>query len=1147
MPDLALGPFHLHRPIAEGGMGQVWAGRHDDTPVAVKVLTGGAAWDPSYRAMFRNEVRAAAQLDHPGIIAVLDHGEIPASVTEATRGHLVAGSPYLVMEYASGGRLSRKHMHWQRLRHLLTHLLDALGHAHARGVVHRDLKPSNILLAGRDDLRGGAKLSDFGIAWVGKGDQPVDAAFAGTLQYMAPEQHAGETHAYGPWTDLYALGSVAWWLVSGRTPFHAYGGRAVARAHWFQSPPPLAPRFPIPDGLEAWLRVLLHKEPTARFACAADAAAALAALDDSELPASADAFDDDREQPTLLQGRTGSAPSTSSVSRTGTATGVTGTGGLGDRIATDEAPVGPPPDEEAPDVVARLPMDWRVGEPHVPVALRGAGLGLFDLRDPPLVGREAPRDQMWRALRACDRTGRARVVWLRGPAGVGKSRLARWLVQRANETIGAPGWFVADDDLDDTVAAWLGVERMAADDRADAIADRLRRCPLPALASAVAQALDPDAGLAPRERLGAFRSLLEVATAERPGVLVVDDAELCDASLALAEQVVTAPQVGRRAVVVVLVSRDDRLAAQPEARERIEAVLAASRSPKRVELGPLDDDDQHALLDHMGLAGALSARVAARARGNPMFAVQLVGDWVERDLLVLGPDGFVLDGPEPPVPASLSEVWRDRMEQLLQPFPEEVGHWLEQAAVWGLEVHDESWHALCGLDDDEQAVADLLVARMLDARLAEETPDGWRFAHALLRSGVLARADDRRRARWHARAAEHLATTGADPARRGMHLLAAGRAIEAVDALLEGFDPAMERHGPEAAQRIHLPCTQAMDAALPPDDPRWATLWRQRSALRLADGDLDDARSWAEAAVQHAEDRDLDRFTHASLHLASLVEREGRLDQALHRLKRATARRLREGRRDQQLATLLSRMGRLARATGALADAEQWSTQALALLYRHDAPPRAIGAALMDQAIHAAHAGARARAHTHYDEAQPDHTPPGTQLQQAYLQNNRSDALMKLGRLDEALVGFERAAEAIEALGDDAVVSRLNSALVHLRTDDPHAAAEALHRVREPRAGRSAMFTALVDLALAAVAAQTGDADTCAQLLTPAAEVVRQGGMVDRDLLWLYARIGRSSEGPLAQMAWHLAREQAARLGDSAALAEAARHLDEQG
>jgi hypothetical protein len=91
------------------------------------------------------------------------------------------------------------------------------------------------------------------------------------------------------------------------------------------------------------------------------------------------------------------------------------------------------------------------------------------------------------------------------------------------------------------------------------------------------------------------------------------------------------------------------------------------------------------------------------------------------------------------------------------------------------------------------------------------------------------------------------------------------------------------------------------------------------------------------------------------------------------------------------------------------------------------------------------------------------------------------------------------------------------------------------------------MFTALVDLALAAVAAQTGDADTCAQLLTPAAEVVRQGGMVDRDLLWLYARIGRSSEGPLAQMAWHLAREQAARLGDSAALAEAARHLDEQG
>jgi len=1137
MPDLAVGPFHLLRPIAEGGMGQVWAARHDRTPVAIKVLTGGAAWDPSYRALFRNEVRAAAQLEHPGIIAVLDHGEIPEGVAAATRGQLVAGSPYLVMEFASGGRLSRKHMHWGRLRLLLHHLLDALGHAHARGVVHRDLKPSNILLSGRDDLRGGAKLSDFGIAWVG--DQPVDAAFAGTVQYMAPEQHAGDWTAYGPWTDLYALGVVSWWLVSGRTPFHAYGGRAVARAHWFQPPPPLAARFPLPPGLEEWLRVMLHKDPSARYACAADAAAALLELDDSPLPTGEDAFDEDGEQPTLLQGRTGGrGASTSSVSQVHS-------DGLGDRIATDEAPIGPAPPEVPPDVRARLPVDWRAQAPHVPVALRGAGLGLFDLREPPLVGRVPPRDHLWRAVRACDRTGKPRVVWLRGGAGVGKSRLARWLQQRMHEVAGSTGWFVEEDDLDDTVAGWLGVERLAADDRAEAIRERLKRCPLAELPQALVEALDPNGGLERHQRLGAFRALLEVESAERPAVLVVDDAELSDDAVALAEQLVRAPQRGRRAVVVVLVSRDDRLAADPSRAERLEALVSEARSSKRLDLGPLSDDEQQQLLSHMGLAGPLAARVGARAQGNPMFLVQLVGDWVERDLLVLGPDGFVLDGPEPAVPETLSGVWQDRMEQLLEPFPEAAGPWVERAAVWGMEIDDDDWHALCAMSDDDIATADLLVARMLDARLAEETPHGWRFSHALLRAGVLARAEaGARRAAHHAAAADRLqAKEPPDEARRGFHLLAAGEALQAVDALLGGFDAALARHGVPAAQRIYLPCQEAMDKALAPDDARWSTLWRHRSQLLLLQGDRDAARDWAQQACDHADGRDLDRWCDAVLHLARVLEQAGQLGPALHEVKRAVTRRLREGRRDLRLASMLQRMASLARTTGAMADADQWATQALGLLYRHDAPPQRIGAALMDQAVNAAHAGDRPRALELFDSSAEYLDPHGTRLQQAHLQNNRADTLRKLGRQEEALQGFTAAAAAMTALGADAVIPELNLALGHLRVGRDDEADAVLRPLLLGNPGRAAHFGALVELSVAVVDARRGDHEAAARRLAPAAEVLREAAMVDTDLLALYQMIGRSTQGPGEAMAWHLAREQAARLGDAEAITEAQAHL----
>src|SRR5262249_37911527 len=150
VPAIRLGPFALDVPIGRGGMGQVWRAVHveQDAPVAVKVITAERALRANYLSAFKNEVRAAAGLDHPSIVMGLDDGQTPADPARASEGQFVAGSPSLVMELLDGGSL--KHplgkLSWPELSLTLVHLLDALAHAHARGMIHRDIKPANVLL-----------------------------------------------------------------------------------------------------------------------------------------------------------------------------------------------------------------------------------------------------------------------------------------------------------------------------------------------------------------------------------------------------------------------------------------------------------------------------------------------------------------------------------------------------------------------------------------------------------------------------------------------------------------------------------------------------------------------------------------------------------------------------------------------------------------------------------------------------------------------------------------------------------------------------------------------------------------------------------------------------------------------------------------
>ena len=133
-----------------------------------------------------------------------------------------------------------------------------------------------MLLCTNDDVRPGLKLTDFGLALAGERAERIDG---GTPLFMAPEQFDADGRDLGPWTDLYALGCLAYWLATGAPPFVDESWRMLAARHVEEKPAPLAPSLDLPAGFSPWVLRLLEKNPAKRYRCAADADAALAALD----------------------------------------------------------------------------------------------------------------------------------------------------------------------------------------------------------------------------------------------------------------------------------------------------------------------------------------------------------------------------------------------------------------------------------------------------------------------------------------------------------------------------------------------------------------------------------------------------------------------------------------------------------------------------------------------------------------------------------------------------------------------------------------------------------------------------------------------------------------------------------------------------
>jgi eukaryotic-like serine/threonine-protein kinase len=267
---VVLGRYRIVRPLARGGMGVVYLGRVEGAagfskPVVVKSVIATFGKEDDNARLFAREARIVANLQHPGIVGVIDFGN-------------VGNSCVMVLEYVHGYHLgqwlrfvteTRGPMPVEHAVHVILSVLDALGYAHgvsrpdgkSLGIVHRDISPANVLI----DQQGHVKLSDFGIARMADDEfKTQEGLFRGTLPYSAPETLHG--HSMSAKVDQYGCAVILYHLLAGKNPFKgAEPPETMTRVLTLTPPPISVLRDDVPPQIDAAITRALSKDPDKRF------------------------------------------------------------------------------------------------------------------------------------------------------------------------------------------------------------------------------------------------------------------------------------------------------------------------------------------------------------------------------------------------------------------------------------------------------------------------------------------------------------------------------------------------------------------------------------------------------------------------------------------------------------------------------------------------------------------------------------------------------------------------------------------------------------------------------------------------------------------------------------------------------------------
>lgn len=802
--------------LGRGGMGEVFEGLHrtSHTPIVLKcphhhlsLLQDGASSGAGQR-LFEQEAQLAARLRHPQLVPVYDYGVLdePLRLGSTT---LEAGRPFAVMAKVQGQPLTRARAQPAWLP-IICSLLDTIAYAHAQGVLHRDLKPSNILWNEQAQL---PVIIDLGLAALA---HDVRAQRGGTLAYAAPEQLSispGQGFGQGPWTDLYAIGCIAFELMTGALPFVGSSSQELIAQKLAGVLPDLGA---MPAPLRAWFRLMLAREPEDRYSHASLA----------------------KQDLLLCEAALALAPAAPAPSSTPTPRSQLMSWGwsaqLLSAVLDDEREH--PVSANAFNAVSEQPItipDWRALElePSWPAVLPGLGQGVYQWRALPIFGREQTRDRLWSTLErfhasATSTSSSPLMTLVCGEAGCGKSHLVSWL-SGAAEAIGISYtlWITfdlhakdSDEPLRLALLRHLGCEGLAG---ADAQARLKRRlAPLRALSSqaqfVLSQWLIPGEHKvlpAAPERQRAWRELISAMAAVRPLIVVMDDWPWGRACFEWMRGLLESPQ-GDSRLWLLATARQEALEQDAQAQEQAQAL---ERLGARIErLGALDARSHRQLISRLlTLEDAQAALLAERTAGNPLYAVQLAGAWLELGQLKPTPDGFEATvSLEQTLPQDLTALSLTRLHLALSSFGPRAWRALGAAALFAPSLNDRQWRALASM---AQIDAQALLATLIERGLAQPEPYGWRFMHGILRETLL---QEHRRLGGLALAHDDCAWLLADALPESSsqrlslipHLVGAGRLMEAASELRDLSGSAAQADLLEAARGLE-PFVQGLPKA----------------------------------------------------------------------------------------------------------------------------------------------------------------------------------------------------------------------------------------------------------------------------------------------------------------------------------------------
>lgn len=695
-----IGPFEVERRLGSGGMAEVWLARQEQTGlrVALKVLKEAST------ELF-NEARAHASLQHHHIVQLYDYGQDP--------------QPFLSMERMDGTlRDILPLKSFEHVRSVLGATLSALTYAHARGVIHRDLKPENILYkrVGNELV---LKLADFGIAHA-FGDRHKSDGYssAGTPLYMAPEQFFGDWRDLGPWTDLYAFGCMMVELVCGKPPFSGSLSQ-LAFKHLHEAVEPANELMPVPDGFWDLVQGLLSKLPATRYEHAADVLAEL--LDLPSVQGNIDSSD-------FIPLDSVATLSTqdwvySHTEPMGEATLKTGKGAVPN---VQNAPAKRPIRRHFP------PSEW-TGPTPGRAGLELAGLGLFALREVPVVGVDRARDELWTEFVRTSNSGRPRVVNLESVSEDSAWRLSKWVSVYAAE-LGAARVFEIRATpsraphegivglANDIFRTWdLGNETLLNRARKFGASGELLGMEILGRLYSQHDALPGRA-----DKLKATSRILAQLAHVRPIILLVRGVQFDDELPELIREINTLD-----APVLVLTC------AWSEVPAKTQSILLQTNDPE------LSRTQISAMLPlNRGLVDELSAICG----DDQEFARQALANLVERGALRVLDDSLALRT-EVILPKSARELFVIRLDRVLRKLGDEAQTaqiCLEIAGVLGVAPSNQEIRAVCARL--HIPFSGKLFEMLLDSGLAQGDEKAWFFSHVEIVECIQARA--RANGRW---------------------------------------------------------------------------------------------------------------------------------------------------------------------------------------------------------------------------------------------------------------------------------------------------------------------------------------------------------------------------------------------------------------